>query len=163
MSRWRLKPALFGLLFVRLAGGMLIALGVIGFLDSFAHFAVQGRVHARARLPDVPLSCDRTVSLCPKSDICSGGDHDLGQALILGNVPLLEYGGLVWLLLHAFALVYEEPTLSARFGSEYKLYCNEVPRGSKVHGMERPEVCEALRRASFLLFGDCRRPVNRRE
>src|SRR6185312_7098683 len=90
-----LKPALFGLLFVRLADGMLIALGVIGFLDSFAHFAVQGRVHARARLPDAPLSCDRTVSLCPKSDICSGGDHDLGQALILGNVPLLEYGGLV--------------------------------------------------------------------
>src|SRR6185437_9545804 len=44
-----------------------------------------------------------------------------------------------------------------------KLYCNEVPRGSKVHGMERPEVCEALRRTSFLLFGDCRRPVNRQE
>ena len=29
----------------------------------------------------------------------------LGQALILGNVMLLEYGGLVWLLFHLFDTV----------------------------------------------------------
>jgi protein-S-isoprenylcysteine O-methyltransferase Ste14 len=36
------KPVLFGLLVLRLAGGVLIALGVIGLLDSFARFAVHG-------------------------------------------------------------------------------------------------------------------------
>ncbi len=41
---------------------------------------------------------------------------------------LLEYGGLVWLLFHLFVLVYEEPTLRASFGSEYKLFSTEVPR-----------------------------------
>jgi protein-S-isoprenylcysteine O-methyltransferase Ste14 len=52
----------------------------------------------------------------------------LGEALILGNVTLVEYAGLVWLLFHLFVLIYEEPVLSANFGSEYKLFCTEVPR-----------------------------------
>jgi protein-S-isoprenylcysteine O-methyltransferase Ste14 len=52
----------------------------------------------------------------------------VGQALILGNIGLLEYGGLVWLLFHAFVLVYEEPTLRASFGSGYNAYCNAVRR-----------------------------------
>jgi protein-S-isoprenylcysteine O-methyltransferase Ste14 len=52
----------------------------------------------------------------------------LGQGLILGNATLLEYGGLVLLLFHVFVLVYEEPTLRASFGSEYKSFCAEVPR-----------------------------------
>ena len=52
----------------------------------------------------------------------------LGQGLILGNITLLEYGGLVWLLFHVFVLIYEEPTLRASFGSEYKSFCAEVPR-----------------------------------
>lgn len=52
----------------------------------------------------------------------------LGQGLILGNVTLLEYGGLVWLMFHLFVRVYEEPTLRASFGSEYKSFYAEVPR-----------------------------------
>ena len=52
----------------------------------------------------------------------------LGQGLTFGNVTLLEYGGLVWLLFHLFVVVYEEPTLTASFGSDYKLFCTEVPR-----------------------------------
>jgi protein-S-isoprenylcysteine O-methyltransferase Ste14 len=52
----------------------------------------------------------------------------LGQGLLLGNVTLFECGGLVWLLFHLFVLVYEEPTMRASFGSEYKLFYTEVPR-----------------------------------
>ncbi len=52
----------------------------------------------------------------------------LGQGLVFGNVTLLEYGALVWLLFHLFVLAYEEPTLRASFGSEYKVFCAEVPR-----------------------------------
>lgn len=37
----------------------------------------------------------------------------VGQALILGDGALLEYGALAWLLFHAFVLIYEEPTLRA--------------------------------------------------
>ena len=53
----------------------------------------------------------------------------LGQGLILGNIQLLEYGGVVWVLFHLFVLVYEEPSLrAATFGSEYTTFCAEVPR-----------------------------------
>jgi len=51
-----------------------------------------------------------------------------GQSLILGNVALLAYGGLVWLLFHVFVMVYEEPVLRSSFGDEYKSFCAEVPR-----------------------------------
>jgi protein-S-isoprenylcysteine O-methyltransferase Ste14 len=48
--------------------------------------------------------------------------------LILGNVTLLAYAGLAWLLFHVFVLLYEEPTLRARFGAKYRSYCAAVPR-----------------------------------
>jgi protein-S-isoprenylcysteine O-methyltransferase Ste14 len=46
----------------------------------------------------------------------------LGQALMFGNMRLLGYGGLVWLLFHLFVLIYEEPALRANFGAEYTAY-----------------------------------------
>ena len=52
----------------------------------------------------------------------------LGQGLLLGNLKLLEYGGLVFLLFHLFVLVYEEPTMKATFGAEYESFCARVPR-----------------------------------
>jgi protein-S-isoprenylcysteine O-methyltransferase Ste14 len=52
----------------------------------------------------------------------------LGQGLIFANFMLLAYGALIWLLFHVFVLVYEEPTLTAGFGSEYRLFCAAVPR-----------------------------------
>jgi protein-S-isoprenylcysteine O-methyltransferase Ste14 len=52
----------------------------------------------------------------------------LGQGLIFGNVPLLEYGAFIWVVFHVFVLAYEEPTLRANFGAEYKLFCAQVPR-----------------------------------
>jgi protein-S-isoprenylcysteine O-methyltransferase Ste14 len=48
--------------------------------------------------------------------------------LLFGNVALLEYGALVWLLMHLFVLVYEEPTLRASFREEYESFCAAVPR-----------------------------------
>jgi len=52
----------------------------------------------------------------------------LGQRLVFGNVRVLAYGAVVWLLFHLFVLIYEEPTLRATFGREYEIYCSEVPR-----------------------------------
>jgi protein-S-isoprenylcysteine O-methyltransferase Ste14 len=52
----------------------------------------------------------------------------VGQGLTLGNMRVLEYAGLVWLLFHLFVVAYEEPTLRATFGSEYERFCSAVPR-----------------------------------
>src|SRR5436309_374601 len=42
ISRWRLEAPFFGISLFRFLGSVLITLGVIGLLDSFARFAVQG-------------------------------------------------------------------------------------------------------------------------
>jgi protein-S-isoprenylcysteine O-methyltransferase Ste14 len=52
----------------------------------------------------------------------------LGQGMALGNLALLEYGVVVWLLFHLFVLGYEEPRLRASYGSEYEVFCSQVPR-----------------------------------
>ena len=52
----------------------------------------------------------------------------LGQALLFGNVRLLEYVGAVWLGFHVFVLAYEEPTLRKAYGAEYEAFCANVPR-----------------------------------
>lgn len=51
-----------------------------------------------------------------------------GQGLLMGNVRILEYVGLVWLGFHLFVLLYEEPTLRASFGRDYEKFCAAVPR-----------------------------------
>src|SRR5690348_9493176 len=80
ISRWRLKPALFGLPSLRVAGSVLIVLGMIGLFDSFTRFAVQG-VGSPARLPNPSFSCHWTVSLCPKSDVHGSGEHNSRSGL----------------------------------------------------------------------------------
>jgi protein-S-isoprenylcysteine O-methyltransferase Ste14 len=52
----------------------------------------------------------------------------LGESLLFGNVTLLEYGGLAWLLFHLFVLLYEEPKLGASFGPDYAAFVAAVPR-----------------------------------
>jgi len=42
ITRWRLEAPFFGMTLSRVAGGMLAALGIIGLLDSFFRFAVEG-------------------------------------------------------------------------------------------------------------------------
>ena len=51
-----------------------------------------------------------------------------GQALLLGSVPVLVYGLVVWLLVHLFVLLYEEPTLQQTFGVQYDAYRAGVRR-----------------------------------
>jgi protein-S-isoprenylcysteine O-methyltransferase Ste14 len=52
----------------------------------------------------------------------------LGQALLLGDVALLPYAGLVWLASHLFILVYEEPAMRASYPEEYAVYSAAVGR-----------------------------------
>jgi protein-S-isoprenylcysteine O-methyltransferase Ste14 len=51
-----------------------------------------------------------------------------GQGLLFGSVQVLRYGVAVGLGFGLFMLLYEEPRLSAKFGSEYDSYCKQVRR-----------------------------------
>jgi protein-S-isoprenylcysteine O-methyltransferase Ste14 len=128
ISHWRLETPFFGIPLFRYAGGMLVMLGVIGLLDSFVRFAVQGLGTPAPVFPTRHLVVSGLYRYVRNPMYLAVASTILGQGLTLGNVTLLEYGAFVWLLFHLFVLVYEEPTLRATFGSEYNLFCAEVPR-----------------------------------
>jgi len=52
----------------------------------------------------------------------------LGQGLLLGDIRILAYATLGWLVMHLFVRIYEEPTLRKSFGAEYEIFCAHVPR-----------------------------------
>jgi protein-S-isoprenylcysteine O-methyltransferase Ste14 len=103
-------------------------LGVIGVLDSFVRFALQGLGTPAPVFPTRHLVVTGLYRYVRNPMYVAVAIAIFGQGLILGSVALLEYGGLVWLMFHLFVLVYEEPALRASFGSEYKSFCAEVPR-----------------------------------
>ena len=111
-----------------MAGGILITLGAAGLLDSFSRFAVQGLGTPAPVFPTRHLVVTGLYRYVRNPMYVAVVSAILGQALIFGNVMLLEYGAIVWLLFHIFVLVYEEPTLKASFGAEYEVFCAKVPR-----------------------------------
>ena len=128
ISGWRLEAPFFGMPIFRVVGGVLVTLGVIGVLDSFLRFALQGMGTPAPVFPTRHLVITGLYRHVRNPMYVSVVSVIFGQGLILGNVTLLAYGALVWLLFHLFVLVYEEPTLRASFGSEYQTFCAEVPR-----------------------------------
>jgi hypothetical protein len=66
ISGWRVEPPFFGVMLFRFAGALLIAVGLVGLLDSFARFALQG---LGTPAPVVP-----TRYLVVTGPSCSGGD-----------------------------------------------------------------------------------------
>jgi protein-S-isoprenylcysteine O-methyltransferase Ste14 len=128
ISGWRMEPPFFGIPLFRLAGGILIALGLIGLLDSFVRFAMQGLGTPAPVFPTRYLVVTGLYRYVRNPMYVAVVSAILGQGLVLGSVTLLEYGGLVWLLFHLFVLTYEEPRLRASFGSQYKMFCEEIPR-----------------------------------
>jgi protein-S-isoprenylcysteine O-methyltransferase Ste14 len=52
----------------------------------------------------------------------------LGQALLFRSSLLVGYALLFWLVVHAFVMFIEEPSLRDQFGSSYDDYLRRVPR-----------------------------------
>lgn len=109
-------------------GLMLIATGTVVLLDSFARFALRG---LGTPAPVFPTRCLVVTGLYRhvRNPMYLGVVAViLGQSLLLGNVRVLAYGGFVCLAFHLFVLMYEEPTLRAKYGPEYEEFCRNVPR-----------------------------------
>ena len=128
MTHWQVEAPFFGLQVLRWVGALFIALGAIGLLDSFVRFALQGLGTPAPVFPTRHLVVSGLYRYVRNPMYVAVVSTILGQSLIFGNVRLLEYGGLAWLVAHLFVLFYEEPTLRASFGSEYDSFCAEVPR-----------------------------------
>jgi protein-S-isoprenylcysteine O-methyltransferase Ste14 len=51
----------------------------------------------------------------------------VGEVLLLGQPVLLAYAAALWVVFASFVRLYEEPTLTERFGADYEDYRRNVP------------------------------------
>jgi len=128
ISHWQVEAPFFGIQLFRYVGAALLTLGLAGLLDSFLRFALQGIGTPAPVFPTRHLVVSGLYRYVRNPMYVAVVSAILGQGLLLGNLKLLEYGGLVFLLFHLFVLVYEEPTMKATFGAEYESFCARVPR-----------------------------------
>lgn len=128
ISRWRMQPPFLNFFPFRVAGVLLILIGLSGLLDSFVRFALKGLGTPAPVFPTRHLVVTGLYRYVRNPMYISVVSLILGQGLLLGNLRVLEYGLLVWLAFHLFVLFYEEPTLRSTFGKEYESFCARVPR-----------------------------------
>src|SRR5919112_439011 len=111
----------------RMLGGVVLLAGVIALVQAFVRFVVEG------------LGTPAPVA-APERLVVGGAYRHVrnpmyvavvtaivGQALLLGQLGLLVYAGITWLVVAAFVRFYEEPALSSRFGADYEAYRRAVP------------------------------------
>jgi protein-S-isoprenylcysteine O-methyltransferase Ste14 len=127
ISGWQVgddAPKLVGL---RLAGVLVLALGVAGVLDTFVRFVREGR--------------GTPAPVAPTELLVTGGPYRyvrnpmylavtlviLGQALLLVRASLVVYAGAFFAVVASFVHWYEEPTLLEQFGESYDRYRRTVP------------------------------------
>lgn len=128
LTRWQVGGTPFGLWPLRAAGIPLLLAGLVGLLDSFRRFALQGLGTPAPIAPTRLLVVSGLYRFVRNPMYCAVVSAILGQALLLGSTTLLAYAAAVWLAFHVFVLAYEEPTLRSTYGADYERFCAEVPR-----------------------------------
>src|SRR5215831_20988432 len=90
--------------FIRVVGVLVVAVSILALLESFARFALQGVGTPAPILPTRNLVVNGLYRYVRNPMYLAVVLVILGQAMILGNVSLLAYGALVWLICHVFVL-----------------------------------------------------------
>jgi protein-S-isoprenylcysteine O-methyltransferase Ste14 len=128
ISNWKVEPPLLGFPLVRVVGILALVVGVAVLLESFARFALKGAGTPAPVAPPRHLVVTGLYRYVRNPMYLAVASIILGQSMILGNLTLLAYDGLVWLIFHFWVSVYEEPALRRTFGAEYDAFCANVPR-----------------------------------
>jgi protein-S-isoprenylcysteine O-methyltransferase Ste14 len=111
----------------RLSGGLLLALGAIGYFWCAALFV-------RAQGTPAPIfPTERTVVSGPyrinRNPMYSSVLAVVfGQAIFYQHWRLAAYGAFLFICFQLFVVLYEERDLRARFDGEYEEFCRRVPR-----------------------------------
>ncbi len=128
ITRWRPQAPLLGIPASRVAGGMLVFIGLANLVESILRFALVGLGTPAPVAPPTRLVVSGQYRLVRNPMYVAVLAIVLGQALLLGSVALLRYAVVLWVFFEAFVLLYEEPTLRARFGPSYETYRKNVRR-----------------------------------
>ncbi|MGO9996103.1 MAG: methyltransferase family protein [Steroidobacteraceae bacterium] len=128
ICHWHFSPPLLGFFALRVIGALMIVAGLPVLLDSFARFAIQGLGTPAPIAPPQHLVVTGLYRHVRNPMYVVVSSLIFGQGLLFGNVPVLEYGFVIWLTFFAFVLLYEEPALRRKFGKQYEEFCIRVPR-----------------------------------
>ena len=102
MTHWEFRPPFFDLDATRAVGILLIVAGLPGLVDSFARFALQGLGTPAPIAPTQNLVVTGLYRYVRNPIYIAVVAVILGQAILFGDWRLMTYGGLMWLVFHAF-------------------------------------------------------------
>jgi protein-S-isoprenylcysteine O-methyltransferase Ste14 len=128
MGQWRIHPPFFGFAFLRFVGWMLIAAGLVILFEACLRFALKGIGTPAPIYPTRHLVVTGTYRYVRNPMYVAVVSLILGQALLFGDIHVLEYGFCAWLVTHIFVVAYEEPTLRRSFPDGYAAFTTHVPR-----------------------------------
>ena len=128
ITGWQLQAPFLALELTRGVGAAMIVAGVLGLVDAFARFALQGLGTPAPIAPPRNLVVTGLYRYVRNPIFVAVVAIILGQALLMAEWRLIVYGALLWLAFHVQVVVYEEPTLEQTFGREYEAFRAAVPR-----------------------------------
>lgn len=112
---------------LRVAGGVVLAVGMGVLVHAFVRFVVEGMGTPAPVAPTERLVVGGLYRYVRNPMYLAVGAIIVGQALLLGQMVLLPYVAAFGIAVVAFVHWYEEPTLRRRFGDEYEAYRRAVP------------------------------------
>lgn len=128
ITHWKVEATALRTIPFRGFGALLVAAATCILVDSFLRFAIKGLGTPAVPLPPRYLVVSGLYRYVRNPMYIAIAAAIFGQALLFSNLMLVAYGAAVWLFFHLFVIGYEEPSLRARFGEQYREFCGAVPR-----------------------------------
>jgi protein-S-isoprenylcysteine O-methyltransferase Ste14 len=111
-----------------LVAAFLIAVGLFPLLESIIRFVRVGRGSLVPLLPPQHLVVTGLYRYVRNPMYIGVLTVVAGEALLFWSSGLLIHFAIVWMCMHLFVCLYEEPKLSRTFPTEFPLYKRAVPR-----------------------------------
>lgn len=127
LTGWRFEnPAPFWVP-VRVLGALLTVAAAVVLVSAFARFVMEGIGTPAPVAPTQHLVVGGLYRYVRNPMYLAVTSAIVGQSMVLGQLSLLPYAAIVFLLMVVFATFYEEPALLEQFGTEYAEYHRNVP------------------------------------
>jgi protein-S-isoprenylcysteine O-methyltransferase Ste14 len=126
ISRWR--PAANVGSLGRLAGGLLLAAGLLALIECFVRFVVRGQGTPAPAAAPRRLVVSGLYRHVRNPMYVALVVMVVGQAIWLGSTALATYALVLCVVFHLRVLLYEEPRLAEQFGTSFQEYRRRVPR-----------------------------------
>jgi protein-S-isoprenylcysteine O-methyltransferase Ste14 len=128
LSGWRLEEPFFGWQPWRWIGVAVLAVGAFVAADSMTRFARIGRGTPAPWAPTERFVAMGLYRLVRNPMYVGMLLVVIGEGLLFASWPVLAWAALLGGLFHLFVVFVEEPSLRARFGAAYDVYCGRVGR-----------------------------------